>query len=86
MANDFAAYADGRADLLDIYFSNIGFVYDKSDSLQFLRRHIQRAILKEEHGFAMISVVESGNNEQDMWNQQMIRIAGKYTRKRGLQV
>lgn len=84
LANDFAAYADCKRDLLEIYFSCIGFVYGKDDGMQFLRRHVQRAIEKEEHGYAMISVVEKGNPEQDMWNQQMIRSAKAYKDLKGI--
>lgn len=53
-------------------------------SVQFLPRYVQQAIEKEEHGFAMIIVVENGSPEQDMWNQQMISLAREHRERKGL--
>lgn len=42
------------------------------------------AIELKEHGYALISLVESGSKEQDLWNSQMIEIASDYRQKKGV--
>lgn len=84
VVNEIASYADKTQGRLEIYFSHVGFVYDKTSWLPFLNRYIMRGIRKDEHGFALVSAVESGAPEQDMFNPLMKRLALEYVEKKGL--
>ena len=82
--NEIASYADKTEGRMEIYFSHIGFVYDKTSWLPPFERYIKRGIRKDEHGFALINVVGSGAEEQDLFNPAMKRLASEYLQKKGI--
>lgn len=84
MVNEIASYADKAQGRLEIYFSQVGFVYDKTSWLPFVQRYTMRGIRKDEHGFACINAIESGATEQDMFNPVLKRIANEYVERKGI--
>lgn len=84
MVNAIASYADKTDGRLEILFSQVGFVYHKSSWLAIFSRYAMRGIRSDEHGFALISAVESRAPEQDMFNPLMKRMASEYVQKKGL--
>lgn len=83
--NEIAAYADNQSDVLEVYFSNLGPNYIQEVSwFQPFRRSALRSIEIQEHGWALISMIESGTGEQDNWNSNMIAIAAAYKKKKGV--
>jgi hypothetical protein len=86
MVNEVDSYADKSPEDLEIYFSQIGFVYDKDSwGTPLFHRYIMRGIRKDEHGFALINVVENGNKNKDLYNPEMKKLAEEYVKKKGIQ-
>lgn len=84
MVNDVASYGDRAPGQLEIYFSQVGFVYDKGSMLSLPKRIVMRAIRKDEHAYALLNVLENGNAQQDMFNPEMKQLALDYVQKKGL--
>lgn len=84
MVNEIASKADTTQGRLEIYFSHVGFVYDKTSWFPLLERYLKHGTRKDEHGFALISTVESGASEQDMFNPLMKELGDDYVRKKGI--
>lgn len=82
--NKIASYADKTDGRLQIYFSHVGFVYQKGSWNAPFQRYVMRAIRKDEHGYALLDVLEHGHSVQDMFNGEMKRLADQHVRSHGL--